>query len=276
MISKTEGASEDYELNEVSLLALKAKKDRSVIPELWKKEYRTVVGFCNHFWNANPRIKERCELDDLVQESYLFFERAIQKYNPDRGSQFDTYLYLYLKTACRSASGGRTKRQQNDPIFQSESLDAPVKEGEEATIGDLIPDEESGKAFDEANDTEAVTMILNEVQKIKGNMNKYCFLEYAYRNRSMSEIARTAHVSATAIRNHIIVAAIQLRKSPVIKEACPERYERSQYYIPDYAVKGVGAFLTSGTSIVEDIVNHKLTIDYMFDKDAEMEKQHED
>lgn len=274
MISKTEGAFGDYELDEISKIALKAKKDRSVIPILWENVYKRVVGFCNKFWSETPSIKARCELDDLIQESYLFFETAIQKYQPDRGAQFGTYLYLHLRTACISASGGRTKRQRSDPIFSCESLDAPIKEGEDATIVEMIADDTSSQMFENSNETDAVRMILREVEKVNGGMNRYCFLEYAYRDHSMSEIARKVHISNTAVRKHIQIAARQLRISPVIKNAYPERYERSRYYIQDNASKGLDAFFASGTSIVEDIINRKLKIDRMFDKDAEMEKKY--
>ncbi len=271
---KKEGAFGDYDLDEESLLAVQAKRNPNAISRLWSRIYKLVVSVCNDFYTKNEFARQRCELDDLIQESYLYFDAAIEKYDPTRGAKFSTFLCRYIKNACVSATGGFTKKQQNDPVFYSESLDAPIKEGEETTVGDMIPDDTSMRPYEHTNETDAVKMILNEVAKINGDMNKYCFLEYAYHNHTMSEIAYKVHVSNTAIKKHIRIAAIQLRKSPVIKAAYPERYERPQYYISDYAFKGVDAFFSSGSSIVEDIVNRRLKIDQMFSKDEEMEKKH--
>lgn len=264
MNSKAAGAFGDYKLDEISTLAMRAKKDRSIIPVLWNEVYRLVVGTCSHYWERNPGAKARCELDDLIQESYLFFETAIKKYDPDKGAKFTTYLMLYIRQACISATSGFTKKQRNDPVFSSVSLDAPIKDGEDTTLGEIIPDKESERGFADVQDSEAVRVILEQVKKVPGNMNKYCFLEYAYHNCRMSEIARKIHVSQTAIKHHIEYAAYELRNNPVIRSTFPERYEKTQYYIPDHAWKGVGAFFNSGRSIVEDIVNRRITLEKRF------------
>ncbi len=271
MIQRTAGAFGDYNLDDISILAMQAKKDRNVISQLWSKVYRLVVGTCNNFWKVNTEAKRRCELDDLIQESYLFFEEAIEKYEPDRGMKFSSYLMFYIKKACRSAIRCLTQKQQNDPIFQCESLDAPIQKGEDITIGEMVSDENSEKCYDDIDSSDAVILILEQVKKINGGMNKYCFLEYAYYNRPVSDIARSAHISQTAIIHHIHNAADQLRNNPIIKATYPERYERSRYFISEYQHKGLGAFLTTGSSVVEDIVNRRNLVNWRFDKDVIME-----
>lgn len=275
MNSKAAGAFGDYELDERSMLAMRAKKDRSIIPVLWNEVYRLVVGTCSRYWERNPGAKARCELDDLIQESYLFFETAIEKYEPDRGAKFTTYLMFHIDRACISATGGFTKKQRNDPVFTSESLDAPIKDGEDTTLGEIIPDEESESGFADVQESEAVRVILEQVKKVPGDMNKYCFLEYAYHNCKMSEIARKIRVSQTAIKNHIEYAAYELRNNPVIRNTYPERYEKKQYYIPDYETKGVQSFFSSRASIVEDIVNRRITLEKRFEKKQTEENQDE-
>ena len=264
MISNAPGAFGDYDLDEESTLAMKAKKDRSIIPELWSRMYKLVVSACNNFWKQNGYVSKRCELDDLIQESYLFFENAIINYDPSRGTKFSTYLMIYIRTACRSASGGLTTKKQNDPIFHCESIDAPIKEGEDTTLGEMIPAEESETNFTEICESDAVKTILEQVEKVHGGMNRYCFLEYAYYGKSKTSIARNVRVSETAICKHIWNAAEQLRENPVIKSAYPERYERmmrEQNSVADYLDKGIEAFFTTRSSIVEDIVNRKIGIE---------------
>lgn len=275
MNSKAAGAFGDYELDKRSMLAMRAKKDRSIIPVLWNEVYRLVVGTCSHYWERNPGAKARCELDDLIQESYLFFETAIEKYEPDRGAKFTTYLMLYINNACISATGGFTKRQRNDPIFTSASLDAPIKDGEDTTLGEIIPDEESESGFTCVQESEAVRVILEQVKKVPGDMNKYCFLEYAYHNCKMSEIARKIRVSQTAIKNHIDYVARELRKNPIIHNTYPERYQKTLHYIPDHAWKGIDAFFNSGSSIVEDIVERRINIEKRNTKKRTEENQDE-
>lgn len=267
MISKADGAFGDYELNEVSVLAVKAKKDKDLLPELWHYTYRLVIRKCSDFWNGNETVKARCEFDDLIQESYLQFYKAVQDYQPDRGAQFMTFMDYAIKTACTLVTGGRTKRQRNDPFFHAGSLDAPIKEDEDTTVGEIIPDPNATADFIGVEEDDAVRLILDQVEKIKDPCDRYLFREYAYKCRSQAELARDMHVSQAAVQHRIERAAQQLRLNPIIKNTYHQFYEKTQYYISDGAHKGVTAFFNSGTSIVEDIVFRKLTIDQKYEKD---------
>ena len=160
-------------------------------------------------------------------------------------------------------------KKQNDPLFHCESLDAPIKEGEDTTLGEMIPAEESEACFMGVCESGAVKAILEQVEKVRGGMNQYCFLEYAYYDKSMADIARKIHVTPPAIKHHIRCAAEQLRENPVIKESYPERYEKKTNYISDYAHKGVGSFFSTGTSIVEDIVNRRIAINNKIKRNKE-------
>lgn len=244
--------TEQTGLSPVSALAVRAQKDKALLPELWDHVYRYVFSVCAHAFNTSD-AGTICELDDLIQESYIYFCRAVDKYDPERGA-FTTLLTFYVKSAITSATRGGTTRTQNDPVFNAVSIDAPIQEDTDCSIGDIITDDSAIEEYIRLEESDAARFILEQVDKLSSSSDKYLFTEYAYHERNMTELANELGVSTSSVQAHIEKAAHQLRNNPAIREAYPEQYERSKTKISLYARKSFTQFKASGLSIVETIV----------------------
>lgn len=111
--------------------------DRAQLMELWFSVQRLVLKYAGR-WAAACR---GVEVEDLMQEGFAAMLRAVESFDCSAGAKFTTWLGLHLKGAFTEATGQRTQRQKQDPLYVAVSLDAPVYGGDEAThLGDLLSD----------------------------------------------------------------------------------------------------------------------------------------
>ena len=93
-------------------------------------------------WAAALEYRSGQDVEDLMQEAFLAMLRAVGLWEQYKGMGFIGVYELTLRDGFSRACGCRTKREAEDPLRSSVSLDAPVGEdGEEAgTLGSLVPD----------------------------------------------------------------------------------------------------------------------------------------
>ena len=126
------------QLTNEELVTLIKQGDRSKIPALWEQISRFVS------WKAvkaAEALKDRAWVDyeDLYNAGFLALAAAIDTYKEDCGA-FTTWLTFYLKDAFAEAAGYRTRTQQENSKLCTVSLDKPLGDDEDGTIGDLIAD----------------------------------------------------------------------------------------------------------------------------------------
>lgn len=86
--------------------------------------------------------------EDLEQVAFIALLDAIERWEPERGS-FSTTLYYYLKRAFAQATSVRTERLRRDPLNSyPASLDLPIMDDSDLTLGDTICDPSAETAFD--------------------------------------------------------------------------------------------------------------------------------
>ena len=100
-------------------------------------------------WAAALEHKSGQDIEDLMQEAFLAMLRAVGLWEQYKGMGFIGVYELTLRDGFSRACGCRTKREAEDPLRSSVSLDAPVGEdGEEAgTLVSLVPDESAVRPF---------------------------------------------------------------------------------------------------------------------------------
>lgn len=249
-----------FEVNNISKMAVQAKTDRSIIPKLWLAVERLVRKICLRYYNSEDGTA-RYEFDDLMQESYIQFEKAICAYDPKRGCQFSSFLVLFIpKAAARVIGYGADKRYSGEQ--QTDSINIPLRESEELSLEDTIVDNDSDTPYRAIEDADAVSFILEQVEKVQNEMWRYCFLEYAYKGQSMRAIADGLQVSKQNVNQYVDAAARSLRRNSFIKAAYPERYQKPA--INPYAFKGLSAFRSSFSSIVEEIAEQREFVDFLY------------
>jgi RNA polymerase primary sigma factor len=102
-----------------------AAKDRLVQANL-----RLVVHVAKRYVHPDHGLT----LPDLVQEGTVGLVRAAEKFDWRRGHRFSTYATIWIRQSVGRAIGEKRRR----PLV---SLDAPLGDGEGATLADLIADD---------------------------------------------------------------------------------------------------------------------------------------
>ncbi len=124
--------------NEELVIEIKNGKTE-YLPTLWEQVERFVACKANKVVNA---LEDNCiEFDDLYNSAYLYLQKAVDYFDPNVGVTFLTVYGYFIMTAFTETTGRRTSKTRNDPLRHALSLDTPVKEGEEATYGDMIADD---------------------------------------------------------------------------------------------------------------------------------------
>lgn len=131
--------------NEEIVKAIKCEEDperkNNLYLELWGKIRRFVQ------LKAIDRAKAAREKDyipDMLQEAFIILSEAVDYYEADGGASFlHVYASFFMSKAFNMALyGGCTKKDYEDLLNTSLSLDMEIKEGdsEAGTLGDMISD----------------------------------------------------------------------------------------------------------------------------------------
>lgn len=147
-------------------LAVLAKSGNS---EYLEKLWNNVVRFVRKRAGQILAISYRdysVELDDLVQEAYFAFLKAVKSYNPSGGKTFVGWLDYYLRNCFARITGYDRKTKQIDQTRCCESLDAPIMDASGNRIKlDLLQDPESEQALNEAEECALAPQLHNDLER---------------------------------------------------------------------------------------------------------------
>lgn len=172
------------------------------------KSYRNMIALNNikliyDFLHRNNYYSDKRDNEELEQEAFILLLEAIDKFNPDKGASFSTFLYIYLKKTL-----GKTQIYNID-----KSLDEPLQgyEDENITLADTIESEEATDEFDCVEDDIEAQEIRKEVKKsLSDDIVKIIFANYgiAEEEKTQKKLAQKHGVSQSRI-NAIIKKAKQ-------------------------------------------------------------------
>ena len=125
-------------------------------------------------WAAALEHRSGQDIEDLMQEAFLAMLRAVGLWEQYKGMGFIGVYELTLRDGFSRACGCRTKREAEDPLRSSVSLDAPVGEdGEEAgTLGSLVPDESAERPFLGIEQQELADAVRESLQSLPENLRE--------------------------------------------------------------------------------------------------------
>lgn len=125
-------------------------------------------------WAAALEYRSGQDVEDLMQEAFLAMLRAVGLWEQYKGMGFIGVYELTLRDGFSRACGCRTKREAEDPLRSSVSLDAPVGEdGEEAgTLGSLVPDESAERPFLGIEQQELADAVQESLQSLPENLRE--------------------------------------------------------------------------------------------------------
>lgn len=191
------------------------------LPILWEQ----IEGFVK--WKADQRFKrlldnsKLCfdlEFDDLFDSGYFAMLEAVKYFKPETGYKFLTFLGNSLKNAFNETITGRARVKKYDPLKSAISLDTPIGDDEEQTLGNILADDtdiaesviESITRQELHNDLEAALKTLESTEE------KVIRLYYYY-GLNLERIAEELNVTGTEVGIIKSSALRKLRKPDIRK-----------------------------------------------------------
>ena len=148
-------------------------------------------------WAAALERRSGQDIEDLMQEAFLAMLRAVGLWEQYKGMGFVGVYELTLRDGFSKACGCRTKREAEDPLRSSVSLDAPVGEdGEEAgTLVSLVPDESAERPFLGIEQQELADAVQESLQSLPENLREAMIDAFWY-DKPVNAKLRTAALKA--------------------------------------------------------------------------------
>lgn len=214
--------------------------ERDLLPLLWDQVERFV-----RLQAIRRAPSGAVDQEDLYQSGYLAMVAAVETFDPGRGMSFIGWMVPHLKTAFNEAMGTRSNRQRLDPIHKAVSLEMPLGEDGDDTLGDMVADSENG--FLEAENKLWREALRAELARALNGLPEGDTLRRRYfQGQTLDSIAATEGTSRENIRQREVQGLRKLRRP------C---YTRSlqEFLTPYYLHVSVSRFNTTGTSAVEEI-----------------------
>lgn len=205
--------------NEELVMQIKSG-DITPTEQLWFQIEKFVRMMANRFFS---KYTLKCEqfgitTDDLYQEGYFAFLKAIDYFDPGKECKFLTVFDLFLKSAFYDTCKMRSTRGKNDTTYQAISLDASQTE-DGCTLKDIIADERN--AIDEYIDQDFQKQFRADAEKAfescTDRQAQITKLRY-YENIRPTEIAKRLNASKASLTRPFKSALEHLRKSEFLAQ----------------------------------------------------------
>ena len=204
---------------------------------LWLKVKRLAAWISFKYASA-AKVCSGVSREDLFQCAALGAVEAVHSYKPEKGP-FEAWMGGYIRNACRACLGLRGRKREEH--FATISLDAPVKGAEDLTVGDCIEDELSRAAFEDVETQIDLELLRRDLAAALSRLPP-----------EMREPIQQHDLDGEPLRPDQVQprqrGLRQLRRDRTLTP-----------YVPNYhRHKGLAAFRTTWSSIVEDEVIKKL------------------
>ena len=237
-----------------------SRGESGLCAELWEQ----VRGFVaqqaiRHFGATEGR--GGVEVDDLIQAGYIAMVEAVGYFDPEGGFKFITYLGNCLKSAFADAAGGRSEKQQRDPLHNCDSLERSIDKDDDGgtPLGDLQSSEAAAQGFAELEHRlwlEQLRATLNSALDTLPQKQREIVEAHYYQGKTLREIAGERGISPENVRRYEGKAFRHLRHNKRRLKLDEFVEQRTPYYLH----VGVNSFSSTGNSAVERVVMIRETI----------------
>ncbi len=228
-------------------LAERAKAgDAAALMELWESVRRVCFRIAGRYGDMLSRAGP--DTDDVAQELFLAYHAALT----EGGYRFTTYLTYHVKNALRAVLGIRRGSRELPPV--PVSLDCPLGDETDNTMGDLVPDPEATQAFTDAESRvwceqlhDALDQCLDDLEEKQAEAVRGTY----YKGLTAAEVGECLGISASQ--------ATQLKQSGLRKLRHGENLRRLKQYRDEiasgiYRGTGFAAWKYGGSSVEERAV----------------------
>jgi len=197
-----------------------------------------------------PLVEQRndIDLDDLVQSGYIGMIATAGKYDPERDMKFSSFAVYFIKKEIRRTFGILYSKDKRDPLYGAVSLDTPLDadDADSATLSDIIAAEEEPDRLEDEALRETVRAA---VDRIENDKTRGAIEEFYWKGKTEEQIAEDRGVSKQSINDRLHKGYDELKRDKELHQ-----WAVDFGLINVYRHKGVRAFKTSFSSVVEDIV----------------------
>lgn len=235
--------------------AIEIQAGRAGYGELWEQVNKFIRQQAHRYFtlHAGTCAHAGVELDDLIQCGFMALQDAVRAFDPEAGYTLLTYMKYPLLNHFRVACGVRTARR--DPLNNCASLDKPVGDEGDTTLGDLQPSQSAAQDMEAALERaymrelhEAIGKALDTLDTVQRDTLRRRF----WNGDTLQAMAKDTGVTPEVIRQREAKALRRLRRGPCVKLLKPFVDEIRA----GYAWRGTswGAWKSTGVSSVEKAV----------------------
>lgn len=186
------------ELNDYELVSLSQEKNEDAINILYKKYYPIIV---NKAKKKYPYLANKgIELSDLIQESLIGFEEAINDFNEKDNVTFYTFANICIDRQLKTEIK-KLDRKKNKILNEAIPLEIINDTGETSNLIDYIKDDFANPELD-LLDNENLNNLWNKINEFLTTMEKKVLL-YRLEKYSYDEISVMLNVNKKSIDNAI-------------------------------------------------------------------------
>ena len=190
------------------------------IPELWDRVRKLVAKFSNSYYTRHYELCKRSGVtdEDLMQEAYFGFIKAIQAYPPESGNMFTSYLNFPIQSCFVAITGQRTSKSRKEPLNHAASLDTPVPDTDDGvTLKDTLQDENTYIDFERIELTDMQKIVREELAQLKDAKQQEFITGHYLHEESYQSIANKNGISRERVRQIINDGLRKLRISKRLK-----------------------------------------------------------
>ena len=222
--------------------------DKDLLAELYPRNIALINIYAKNYYNRHTeRLKRRgIEFDDMLNESYFALPAAVQAYCESGTSyKFTSFLRYPLWNCFNQLAGYRTQAEGKEPLNSAVSLDTPMADDEDITLGDTLEDKDANfeARLIERVDMAGVWNIVNAA--VPDNSKRNMLVKRFVYGMSYNAIAGSADCSPSYVRTVIAECLRTLRRSREIKAYLDE------YIAASYHMGSLARFNTTWESSVE-------------------------
>lgn len=221
--------------------------DTDAICVLWERN-KGLISMIAKRYTSIINGRGDCDFDDLMQAGFFGIHGAADEYSPERGAKFSTFAVFFIKREMRRTLGILTSKR--DASLYADPLDAPLyRDDDDTTLLDTIADDAGEQAGEHVEQEELRTAVRAAVGRMKHDAARRTIEAYYFEGKNTEQQASVAGVTPGEISNRLFRGYRELYHDPELHSWAVD-YE----YTNPYRHKGVRAFKSSRSSVVEDIV----------------------
>ncbi len=191
-----------------------------LIPALWERVRKLVGKFTYNYYTKHYELCKRAGVtdEDLLQEAYFGFIKAIQAYPSQSGNMFTSYLNFPIQSCFVAITGQRTSKSRKEPLNNATSLNTPVSDTDDGVyLQDTLQDENAHVDFEQIELTDMQKIVREELAQLKdAKQQDFISLHYLH-EQSYQAIANQSGISRERVRQIINDGLRKLRNSKRLK-----------------------------------------------------------